>query len=153
VNSAAIAPEKTAGTCTWTAPDMDALVQRFPTDYHPYMLRRLYFRFFANFNDDLSFQRRALDEFKKAAEVNPEAGLPHYFVANAMLKWSLFKQASMSDQQRRDFYRAPLDELDKALTLNPKFLPALIDRADIYLRLNQFQNALSDYRSHCPFFI
>jgi tetratricopeptide (TPR) repeat protein len=148
VNSGAIAPEKTAGTCTWTEPDMDALVQRFPTDYRPYMLRGLYFGFFTNFNDDLSLQRRALDEFKKAAEANPEAGLPHYFAANAMLKWSLFKQANMSDQQRRDFYRAPLDELDKALTLNPKFLPALIDRANIYFRLNQFQNALSDYNRY-----
>ena len=31
-NSGAVKPEKTASLCVWTEPDMDALVQRFPTD-------------------------------------------------------------------------------------------------------------------------
>jgi len=38
VNSGAIAPEKSASACTWTLPEMDALVQRFPNDYPAYML-------------------------------------------------------------------------------------------------------------------
>jgi tetratricopeptide (TPR) repeat protein len=148
VNSGATAPEKTAGTCTWTEPDMDALVQRFPSDYRPYVLRGLYFRFFTNFTDDETLRKRALDEFRKAAEEKPDSALPHYFAASAILKWSFFKQANMSDQQRQAFYRAPLDELDEALMLNAKLLPALRDRASIYLHLNQFRNAIQDYNRY-----
>jgi len=148
VNSGATAPENTAGTCTWTEPDMDALVQRFPSDYRPYVLRGLYFGFFTNFNDDDTLRKRALDEFRKAAEAKPDSALPHYFAASAILKWSFFNQASMSDQQRQAFYRAPLDELDKALALNTKLSPALSDRASIYLHLNQFQNAITDYNRY-----
>jgi tetratricopeptide (TPR) repeat protein len=121
---------------------------RFPSDYRPYVLRGLYFRFFTNFTDDETLRKRALDEFRKAAEEKPDSALPHYFAASAILKWSFFKQANMSDQQRQAFYRAPLDELDKALMLNTKLLPALRDRASIYLHLNQFRNAIQDYNRY-----
>jgi tetratricopeptide (TPR) repeat protein len=144
-NSGAIAPEKTAKPCTWTEPDMDAFVEHFPHDYRSYMLRGLYFIFFTNFNADPTLRKRTIDDYEKAAEIKGDSALPHYFAAKAFLKWSFVKQASMSDEQRIAFYRAPLDELDKALQRDPKLLPALSDRANIYLHLNQFQNAIRDY--------
>jgi tetratricopeptide (TPR) repeat protein len=145
VNSGATGPEKAAGTCTWTEPDIEALVQRFPSDYRPYVLRGLYFSFFTTFNDDETLRKRALDEFRRAVEAKPDLALPHYFAARAILKRHFFKEALMSDQQRKDFYRVPLDELDKALGLDPRLLPALRDRADIHLLLSQFENAIADY--------
>jgi hypothetical protein len=49
-NSGAAKPEKTAASvCIWTETDMDALVQRFPTDFRSHMFRGLYFSFFVNF--------------------------------------------------------------------------------------------------------
>jgi hypothetical protein len=44
VNSEATAPEKSASACTWTLPEMDGLVQRFPNDYRAYLFRGLYDR-------------------------------------------------------------------------------------------------------------
>ena len=150
-HSGAVAPEKAAGTCTWTEPDLDAAVQRFPSDYRPYLLRGLYFGFFTNFNDDETLRKRALDQFRKAAEEKADSALPHYFAASAILKWSFLKQANMSDQQQQELYRAPLNELNKALVLDAKLLPALSERANIYRHLNNFQNAIKGYNLYLKF--
>ncbi len=48
-NSGAVAPEKTAAVCVWAEPDLDMLVQHFPSDYRPYMFRALYHGFFLFF--------------------------------------------------------------------------------------------------------
>jgi hypothetical protein len=52
VNSGAVAPEKTAAACTWTEPEMDGLVRRFPNDYRAYLYRGLYYGFFSQLNQD-----------------------------------------------------------------------------------------------------
>jgi hypothetical protein len=52
VNSGATAPEKSASACTWTLPEMDALVQRFPNDYRAYLFRGLYYGFFVQWSED-----------------------------------------------------------------------------------------------------
>ena len=51
----------------------------------------------------------------------------------------------MSDTQRDDLNHELLRDLDKALTLDPAFLPALSDRAEVYLELEKFQQAVPDY--------
>ena len=124
-NSGGIAPEKTASVCTWTQPDMDAFVQHFPTDYRSYLFRGLYFDFFTRFSHDEALPRAALDDFHKASQVNGRSALPHYFAAKVLLEWSFLKRAGMSDEQRKAYYREPLEELDKALALDPGLVLAL----------------------------
>ena len=144
-NSGATKPEQTASVCTWTQPDMDALVQRFPTDYRSYLFRGLYFYFFTHFNDDEALRKAALDDFHKASQTNGSSALPHYFAAKALLSWSFIKQVSMSDEQRKAYYREPLDELNKALANDPDLPQAFKKRADIYFSLKRYQEAIRDY--------
>lgn len=144
-NSGGIAPEQTASICTWTQPDMDSLVQHFPIDYRSYLFRGLYFDFFTTFNDNEALRKAALDEFHKATEANGGSALPHYFAARALSNWAFIKQIGTSDEQRKALYRAPLDELNKALALDPDLMPALKERAGIYSDIKEFKKAVSDY--------
>jgi hypothetical protein len=61
INSGAVSPETTASICTWTQPDVDGLVQHFPTDYRPYLFRGLYDGFFSFFQEDEKKQQDLLN--------------------------------------------------------------------------------------------
>lgn len=143
VNSGAVAPEKTASACTWTQPDMDALVQRFPDDYRAYVLRGLYYGFFAQWNQDSL--KPALENLRKAGEMNTTSALPHFFSAHVLRRGFLIKELGMSDKQRDDLQHALLNESTAALALDPSLFPALTERAEVYFELKQFQQAISDY--------
>ena len=141
VNSGAIAPEKSASACTWTLPDMDALVQSFPNDYRAYLFRGLYYGFFVEWNENSL--KPAIENLHKAAETNTSSALPHFFSAHILNR--PISRLGLSDTQRDELNRKPLNELTTALTLDPNLLPALIDRAEAHFELKQFQQAISDY--------
>ena len=143
VNSGAVAPEKSASACTWTMPDMDALVQRFPNDYRTYLFRGLYYGFFVQWNEDSL--KPTMDNFRKASEINASTPLTHFFTAHVLNRAFSIKRLGMSHVQRQDLNHTMLDELTKALTLDPNLLPALSDRAEVYFELKQFQQAIPDY--------
>ncbi|HCC55917.1 MAG TPA: hypothetical protein DEQ47_01400, partial [Solibacterales bacterium] len=143
VNSGAIAPEKSASACTWTLPEMDALVQRFPNDYRTHLLRGLYYAFFVQWNEGSI--KPAIDNLRKAGEMNTVTPLPHFFTAHMLNRAFSLKRLGMSGAQRQDLNRVILGELNKALTLDPNLLPALSDRAEVYFELKQFQQAVPDY--------
>jgi tetratricopeptide (TPR) repeat protein len=143
VNSGAIAPEKTSSACTWAEPDMDALVQHFPTDYRAYLFRGLYYGFFTEWNEDSL--KPALENFRRAAEMNTSAAMPHLFIASILNRAFGIKKYGMSDAKRADLSNAVVNELNKALAIDPNLLPALTDRAEAYFELKQFAQAIPDY--------
>jgi tetratricopeptide (TPR) repeat protein len=143
VNSGAIAPENAASACTWTEPDMAALVQRYPADYRAYLFRGLYYGFFTQWNQDSL--KPAIENLRQAVEMNASSALPHFFIAHILSRAFSIKRLGMSDAQRDDLNHTLLDELNKALTLDPNLLPALRDRAEAYFQLKQFQQAVPDY--------
>lgn len=142
-NSGAVAPETNASLCIWTAPDMDALVQSFPSDYRTHIFRGLYYGFFVTYKEGTL--RPALDNFNKAVALNPNSALPHYFIAKILEKAFFFKRMNMSEVNRNDLNNRLLEELNKALAIDPKLKPALSDRAQVYFELKQWQNAIADY--------
>lgn len=144
-NSGAVKPEQSAPVCIWTEPDMNSLVKRFPADYRAYVMRGLYYSFFTRFSSDEALPNRAADDFRRAVEKSPGSTLPHYFAATSLLTWGFLKQINMSDEQRRAFYRAQLDELTKALVIDPAFQAALVERANVYYSLKQFRQAIADW--------
>jgi tetratricopeptide (TPR) repeat protein len=143
VNSGATAPEKTASACTWTEPDMDALAQRFPTDYRAYLFRGLYYGFFAQWDQDSL--KPALENLRRAGEMNIGSAMPHFFYASTLNRAFSIKRYGMSDAQRTELSHTVLNELNKALVILPNLLPALSDRAEVYFELKQFGQAVSDY--------
>jgi tetratricopeptide (TPR) repeat protein len=142
-NSGATAPEKAASACTWTETDMDQLKQRFPNDYRSYLFVGLYYGFFSTWND--ASLKPAMDNLDKAAELSPNSALPHFYKAHVMQQATFLKSMNWSDSQRAELNQHLLDELTKALALDPNLLPAVTDRAEVYFSLKQFQQAIPDY--------
>jgi tetratricopeptide (TPR) repeat protein len=143
-NSGAVAPEKTAGACTWSETDMDQLKQRFPANYRSYLFTGLYYGFFSNFNEPSV--KPALENLDKAGELNPASALPHFFKAHILQQAFFLKSLAWTDAQRAALKQQQLEELTKALALDPNLLPALGDRAEAYFSLKQFQQAIPDYQ-------
>jgi len=149
-NSGAAKPEKTASSvCVWTEPDMDALVQRFPTDYRSHMFRGLYFSFFVSFNPEDWIVTRAMENFNKAAQLNPKSALPQLFKARLLSHFFVFNtrlnKLGWSDTGRDKLNAGVVSEYTKALALDPNLLLALKGRANANLNLKQFQQAIADY--------
>lgn len=143
VNSGAIAPEKSASACTWTQSDMDSLVQRFPNDYRAYEFRGLYYAFFASW-DEPSL-KMAIDSLRQAININPTDASLHFLIANTFNRAFAIKRYALSDGDRNKLGQTIVDELNKALTLNPNHLPALTQRAEAYFELKEFAKAIPDY--------
>jgi tetratricopeptide (TPR) repeat protein len=143
-NSGAAKPEKTASSvCVWALSDMDALVQRFPTDYRSHMFRGLYFSFFVSFSSEDWIVTRAIENFDKATELNPKSALPQLFKASLLSH--PFKMLGRGDAARRKLNAELAGEYAKALALDPNLLLALKGRANANLNLKQLQQAIVDY--------
>jgi tetratricopeptide (TPR) repeat protein len=143
VNSGATAPEKTASTCTWTESDMDALVQGFPNDYRSYEFRGLYYAFFASWNEDSL--KPAVSNLRRAIEINPTNARLHFFIASSINRAFAIRRYGLSDADRSSLDHTILEELDRALAIDPNLLPALGQRAQAYFDLKQFAQAVPDY--------
>jgi tetratricopeptide (TPR) repeat protein len=149
-NSGEAKPEKTAASvCIWTETDMDALVQRFPTDYRSYIFRGLYFSFFVSFSSEDWIITRAIENFNKAAQLNPKSALPQLFKSELLGHHFVFykrlNQRGWGDAERDKLDAELVDEYSKALALDPNLLPALKGRALAFSHLRQFQRAIADY--------
>jgi tetratricopeptide (TPR) repeat protein len=146
-NSGAAKPEKTASVCVWTEPDMDALVQRFPTDYRSYLFRGLYLCSFAPLNEESL--KPAIENLSKAAELNAKSALPQLFKAeildDPLVFYIRLDQLGWGDAERDILDYGLLREYEKALSLDPNLLPALSGRALAHFHLKHFQNAIADY--------
>jgi tetratricopeptide (TPR) repeat protein len=144
-NSGAVQPEQTASICTWTEPDMNALVQRFPRDYRSYLFRGLYFS--APLHEESL--KPAIENFSKAAELNPKSALPQLYKAKILGNLFVFNhrlnQLGWKDAARDKLNYELVVEYSKALSLDPNLLPALNGRALAYSHLKQFEKAITDY--------
>jgi tetratricopeptide (TPR) repeat protein len=143
-NVEGVEPEKTSKFCVWNLADLDALVARFPKDYRPWLFRGLYYEFFTTFKED--YYPPAMQNFQKAALLNPSSPLPQYFIGQLYSKASFWtKKAWASDKGRDEQTKNAAQAYTKAIQLDPKFLPAYEQRAEDYLNLKQYPQALRDF--------
>jgi tetratricopeptide (TPR) repeat protein len=147
VNSGAAEPENKTTVCTWTQPDVDGLVQRFPSDYRSYLFRGLYFGSFSRFTP--KWVKPAINDLSKAGELNTKSALPYFFAAdllsNPLVYYGRVGDLGWSDAARDQVARDVLRYYDKALGVDPNLIPALKGRANKYLTLKQWQQAIADY--------
>jgi tetratricopeptide (TPR) repeat protein len=143
-NVEGVQPEQTSKFCIWNLADLDGLVARLPKDYRPSLFRGLYYEFFTTFKED--YYPPAMQNFQKAALLNPSSPLPQYFIGQLYSKAAFWtKKAWESDQGRDEQTRNAARAYTKAIQLDPKFLPAYEERASDYLNLKQYPQALADY--------
>ena len=144
LNIEGVQPEKTSKFCVWNLTDLDQLIAHFPKDYRPWLFRGLYYEFFTTFKED--YYPPAMQNFQKAALLNPSSPVPPYFIGQLYSKASFWtKKAWASDQGRDEQTRNAAEAYTKAIQLDSKFLPAYEQRASDYLNLKQYQQALRDY--------
>ncbi len=122
---------------------MDALVQRFPDDYRSSEFRGLYYAFFARWHK--SSLKSAVDNLRRAIEINGNDASLHFLIANTFNQAFSLRTLGLSDVDRQKLDETILDELNRALALDPNLLPALSQRAQAYFDLKQFNQAVSDY--------
>jgi tetratricopeptide (TPR) repeat protein len=143
-NIGGVEPEKTSNLCTWNLTELDTLVAKFPEDYRVLLFRGLYFKFFTTFKED--YYAKAMQEFQKAALLNPKSPLPHYFIAELYRKASFWTKAAWSsDESRNEATRKAIPAYTKAIQLNPKFMKAYEGRASTYYVLKQYPQAIGDH--------
>ena len=143
-NIEGVEPERSSKFCVWNLADLDGLVTRFPNDYRARLFRGLYYKFFTTFKED--YYPSAMQNFQKAAALNPSSPLPPYFIGQVYSNASFWtKKAWASDQGRDEQIRNAAQAYTKAIQLDAKFLPAYEQRASDYLNLKQYQQALKDY--------
>jgi tetratricopeptide (TPR) repeat protein len=148
-NSGAIAPEKTASACTWTEPDLDTLVQRFPADYRPYMFRALYHGFFLRFEKDEKAKQeglnRAFNDLNIAAKINPSSVLPHFFKAEVFEGTFALQMMNDYNPQQAELNKTMLSLLNETLSIDPNNVWAVGHRAEIYYHLQNWRQTIADY--------
>ena len=143
-NIGGVEPEKTSNPCTWNLMELDTLVAKFPEDYRALLFRGLYFKFFTTFKED--YYAKAMQEFQKAALLNPKSPLPHYFIAELYEKASFWTKAAWSsDEGRNEAKRNAIQAYTKAIQLNPNFMKAYEGRASAYYALKRYPQAISDH--------
>jgi tetratricopeptide (TPR) repeat protein len=141
VNSGGVAPEQKASLCTWTAPDMDALVQRFPLDYRAYLFRGLYYGFFVEWDE--GSLKPSIENLVRASEIKSSSALPQFFMAH--IRNRPIKRLGLPDAQRQRLNELVLNELTAALAIDSGLLAALRDRAETYFELKKYKQAIVDY--------
>jgi tetratricopeptide (TPR) repeat protein len=145
-NIEGVEPQKTSKFCIWNLTDLDTLAATFPQDYRPRLFRGLYYKFFTTFKE--TYYEKAMQEFQRAAVLNPKSPVPQYFIGQVHTKSSFWtKKAWSSDANRDDAVRSAVQPYTNAIQLDSKFLPAYEQRASAYLNLKQYPKAIKDYDS------
>ncbi|MCC7496947.1 MAG: tetratricopeptide repeat protein [Bryobacterales bacterium] len=144
-NSGGTKPDRSSpNPCTWSLADLDSLAAKFPKDYRTALLRGSYLNFFTTFDE--KYYADALREYQKAALLNPQSPLPHYFIGHLYTRASFWTKAAWaSDEGRDEPQRKAILAYDKAIQLDPRFLPAYELRASAYHNLKQYRKAIRDY--------
>ena len=157
-NDGNVKPSTTTQPCVWTQPDFDTLERRFPTDYRSSLYRGLYLTFFHRFDLESDYNA-VLDTFQRAAALNQQSPLPHFFIGKLYTAGGLGGIMSLNNAKCLDEVvpRTPnclaLDEihhkgvrsLTRAIAVDPKFGPAYEGRADVFLKLREYRQAIRDY--------
>jgi tetratricopeptide (TPR) repeat protein len=139
-----VEPEKNSNFCTWNLTDLNLLINKFPNDFRVWLYRGLYYEFFTTFKEE--YFAPAIENFRKAALLSPESSIPQFLIGKLYTKQSFWtKKAASSEIYRDEQIRTAIRAYSKAIQLDPKFIPAYVQRADSYLSLKQYQLAIRDY--------
>lgn len=143
LNSGGVAPENKSERCSWCKPDLDQLVKDYPTDYRVYALRGLHYAVFARFDEKNKYALTAAADYNRAAVLNPRSPLPHYFLGKLYL--GSLAVLFGTDPNTKDKRAKALAAYDEAVQIDPHFTEGYFERAELYLELKQYRNAIKDF--------
>jgi tetratricopeptide (TPR) repeat protein len=151
-------PTTTTQPCVWTQADLDTLERRFPQDYRPPLYRGLYLTFFYSFDLDSDYSP-VFDAFHRAGTLNPATALPEFYIGELYSIGGLGGLMSTKNAECLDWvvprtpkclaldevHRSAVRSLTTSIALDPKFEPAYALRAQAYMDLKEYRQAIRDY--------
>lgn len=157
-NDGKVQPTKGPKPCTWTLPDLDVLAKQFPNDSRPLLYRGIYLTFFTRYKTDSDF-RPILSAFEQAAKIDPKSALPHFYLGRLYVSDGLGGLFSMTSAKCLDYvvprtkdclamdqaHETGVQDLTAAIALDPAFAPAYALRAEGFLKLKSYRQAIRDY--------
>ncbi len=139
--------EDASATDLWTKADFDEFISRFPTDYRTYLFRGYFYSFFVAF-DEKRYSSLAVADYEKAIALDSSSALCFFMIGKLYEKSSFWNQKVWSDlsgQTKADYQRKVVQELTKAIQLDPQLKEAYISRAEAYYILQEYGLAITDY--------
>lgn len=139
--------EDPSTTDLWTKADFDQLISRYPMDYRPYLFRGYFYSFFVSFDEE-RYSSAAVADYKRAAALDSNSALCFFMLGKLYEKSSFWNQKVWSDlsgQTKADYQRKVVEELTRAIQLDPNLKEAYVSRAEAYYILQQYALAIADY--------
>jgi tetratricopeptide (TPR) repeat protein len=127
---------------------MDALVQRLPNDYRPYIFRGLYHGFFVFFADETKKQdelKRAFDDLNRAAKVNPTSPLQIFLKAEIFERTYLLQMMNIYNPQHDELNNTMIALLNAVLSIDKNSVEALQLRASAFSHLKMWRQEIADW--------
>lgn len=155
-NDGNVKPTTIGNPCIWTQSDLETLEKQFSTDYRPPLYRGLYLNFFLRFDAE-SDRKDVIAAFERSATLT-DTGLPHFFIGKVYTQ-ALGGFMSMQNAKCLDWVTPrtqeciALDEtlrrgvrsLTRAMARDPNFSPTYEVRAEAFLRLKEYRQAIRDF--------
>jgi tetratricopeptide (TPR) repeat protein len=143
LNSGGVEPENKSAPCSWYKPDLDQLVKENPTDYHVYLYRGLYYLVFQRFSKAKQYAEQTILDFQHAATLNPKSPLAPYFLGKSYV--GTLGVAFGTDADAPEKRTKALAAYDRAILIDPHFMPAYAERAEMYYEAKQWREAIKNY--------
>ncbi|MBZ5526817.1 MAG: tetratricopeptide repeat protein [Acidobacteriia bacterium] len=143
LNSGGVAPENKSEPCSWHKPDLDQLIKEYPADYRVYLFRGLYYSVFQRFAKGNEYAQQIIQDFSRAATLNPRSPLPHYFLGKSYM--STLGVLFGTDADAPEKRTKALAAYDRAVQIDPHFAPGYAERAEIYYEEKQYREAIKNY--------
>jgi tetratricopeptide (TPR) repeat protein len=143
LNSGGVGPENKSEPCAWYKPDLDQLVKDYPSDYRVYLFRGLQYAVFARFDSTGKYLQPTITDYDRAAALNPRSPLPPYFLGRVYL--SNLAVLFGTDPKTADKRAKALAAYNKAVQIDPHFTEGYFERAELYLNLKEYKNAIHNF--------
>jgi tetratricopeptide (TPR) repeat protein len=146
LNVSGVKAEEVSTNELWTKRDFDELIATFPSDYRTHLFRGYFFSFFTTFDE--KYYSIAIADYEKAINLDSTSALSYFLLGEIYEKgsfWTMKVWSDLSGRAKDEYHKKVVEELNKAIELNPQFKEAYISRANSYYSLQEYKLAIADY--------
>ncbi len=131
--------------CYWGLSDFETMSNASPNDWRVALIRGVYYASLFNLTDEALFAK-AIEEYRRAAAINPRSAVPEYLLGDIQTKMALFSEKSMrSPEERRVEYLKVIPAFTDAIRRDPGLTLAYLGRAEAFLEAKDLVQAIRDF--------
>jgi len=131
--------------CEWGLSDFDVMSIASPSDWRVSLIRGVYYASLINLTDEALFAK-AIEQYRKAAMLNPKSPIPFYLLGEIQEKSAYFSERSMKspDGKRAEHLKA-IPAFSEAIRVDPNLTLAYLGRAEAYLEALEPTQSVRDF--------